>query len=146
MLTVGLTTPRYISRGRGTWKMRIDGRSVFGYFSDRQEAEEAYKMLSQAGFHDIALDEVSGTDQDARPDAWTNPLTGDFGSLSSLTLGADVGDDAGILLAADNSASGYGAGGAGPRGLSWMVVAVTDGSDVEVERAVKILKSHGAEV
>lgn len=126
--------------------MEIDGRSIFGYFSDQASAEEARELLLQAGFHDVQLDTVSGTDQEGRVDRLTNPLTGGFGSLSALTTGAGVGDDTGILLAADNTASGYGAGGAGPRGLGWMIVAVTDGTDEEVERAVKILKSHGADV
>lgn len=128
--------------------MKTDGRSIFGYFTDRNDAESAKDRLIQAGIEDIQLDSVSRTSQGGRPDQLFNPSTGDFDSLSRLTMGADVGalgDDTGILLSADTSASGYG-GGAEPQEAAWMIVAVTDGSDAQVERAVKIMKSHGANV
>ena len=35
---------------------------------------------------------------------------------------------------------------ADPAERAWMVVALTDGSDVQVERATKILKQYGGEV
>lgn len=127
--------------------MRIEGRSVFGYFSDRNAAAEAAQRLQQAGFSDTQLDSTSLTSQRGRTQDPVNPSTGQFGSLSQLTMGADPQSDAaGVLLSADSSASGYAADNAGVDGHGWMVVAVTDGSDAEVERAVKILKSHGGDV
>lgn len=35
---------------------------------------------------------------------------------------------------------------ADPAATAWMVVTLTDGSDVQVERATKILKQYGGEV
>lgn len=131
---------------KGCLFVKIDGRSVFGYFADRNDAEEAKERLIKAGFDDTALDSVSRFQGDG-PDDHINPMTGGFGSLADLTLSADVeGDDTGILLAADPSASGFAADSTGLQEKAWLVVAVTDGSDQEVERAVKILKSYGADV
>lgn len=127
--------------------MHIEGRSVFGYFSDRNAAVQALQRLQQAGFSHAQLDSLSLTSQRGRLEEVVNPSTGDFGSLSQLTMGeTPASDSAGILLSADPSASGYATGDVGAEGHGWMVVAVTDGSDVEVERAVKILKSHGGDV
>ena len=109
--------------------------------------EEAAERLRRAGFIDTQLDTVSATSQGGRAEEPFNPSTGSFGSLSQLVMGAEPENDAsGILLSADASASGYAAGNAHADGHGWMVVAVTDGSDVEVERAVKIIKSHGGDV
>ena len=127
--------------------MRIEGRSIFGYFSDRNAANEAAERLRQAGFSDTQVDSVSLTSQRGRTDELFNPSTGRFGSLSQLTMGAEPdGDASGILLSAGSSASGYASGDTQADGHGWMVVALTDGSDMEVERAVKILKSHGGDV
>lgn len=128
--------------------MRIEGRSVFGYFADRNDAEEAKERLVRAGFSETELDAVSRYgDGGGGAEVVHNVTTGRFDSLADLTLGLETGgDDRGPLLAADAAASGYAADGTGPREKAWLVVTVTDGSDQEVERAVKILKSYGGEV
>ena len=36
--------------------MRIEGRSIFGYFADRRDAEQAKERLVAAGFNDTQLD------------------------------------------------------------------------------------------
>lgn len=126
--------------------MEIQGRSITAYFADRNDAEEAKERLQQAGLADTQLDSVSRFDATGT-DTLQNPSTGRFGSLSSLTMGADPSPpDAGALLAADPAASGYAADSTGVHEKAWMVITVTDGSDVEVERAVKILKQYGGEV
>lgn len=126
--------------------MEIQGRSITAYFADRNDAEEAKERLLQAGLVETQLDSISRFDATGT-DALQNPTTGEFGSLSALTMGADPSSpDAGALLAADPTASGYAADGTGVREKAWMVITVTDGSDVQVERAVKILKQYGGEV
>src|SRR5690606_6466578 len=127
--------------------MQIEGRSVFGYFSDQDAAQQAAHRLRQAGFSDTQLDALSATSQEGRVDEPFNPSTGRFASLSQLVMGADPSEEtSGILLSADASASGLATGDAHAQGHGWMVVALTDGSDVQVERAVKIIKSHGGDV
>lgn len=122
--------------------MKIEGRSIFGYFADRNDAEQAKERLVAAGFEDTQLDSVR---HDRGGDY--RPLTGGIDSLSNLVLGSDVeSDDAGILLAANPSASGFASGDAGVREKAWLVVTVTDGSDEEVERAVQIVKHYGGDV
>lgn len=127
--------------------MNIDGRSVFGYFTDRNDAEQAMEQLVSAGFDksDLGLDSIRDSGAVGTP---SRPISGSIGSLSELTLGTPhIGDDTGILLSADPSASGLASQSDGviPE-KAWVLVAVTDGSDEEVERAVKILKRHGADV
>ncbi len=123
--------------------MEIDGRSIFGYFSDRNDAEQAKEQLLRAGFNDTQLDSVR---HDEPIGASTPTLSAQFDSLSELTLGTQTGDDTGILLAADTAASGMAGRGQPPLDKAWLIVTVTDGSDEQVERAVKILKSNGADV
>lgn len=124
--------------------MQIEGRSIFGYFSDRNDAESAKEQLRKAGFEDTQLDAVR---HDGAVGSATRPISGEISSLSDLTMGADSeGDDTGILLSADPAASGLARGDLGEGAKAWLVVTVTDGSDQEVERAVKILKSHGGDV
>lgn len=114
--------------------MRIDDRSIFGYFTDRQDAERAQEQLRSAGFDQTHLDALRHGD---RIDA---PLT------MGVDSGTDVGDDTGVLLGADPAASGLAAPDEAPVGKAWLVVALTDGSDEKVERAVKILKRYGGDV
>lgn len=124
--------------------MEIDGRSIFGYFADRNEAEKAKERLVQAGFRDTILDTVR---HDGAVGESTPTLAPQIDSLSDLTLGTEThDDDSGILLAADPSASGLASSADPPSNKAWLIVTLTDGTDEQVERAVKILKSHGAEV
>lgn len=56
-----------------------------------------------------------------------NPLTSDTPSQATLTLGANVGQDSGILLSADVSASGMSDGGQDPiTGRDIILGAVVD--------------------
>ena len=57
---------------KGCLFVKIDGRSVFGYFADRNDAEEAKERLIKAGFDDTALDSVSRFQGDG-PDDHINP-------------------------------------------------------------------------
>jgi len=124
--------------------MQIKGRSLFGYFSDRNEAEAAKELLMRAGLGETQVD---STGSGRFVGGGAPAISGTFDSLSELTLGVETqGDDSGILLSADPSASGLASSEEMPQGKAWLVVTVTNGSDEEVERAVKIIKRCGGDV
>lgn len=102
--------------------------------------------LKAAGYTAVSLDRVSrfGVEEDAEIDY---PVAGMGQTVSGLTLystGA-AGGDFRVLRAADPSASGYGAVGYGTAGGHAFLVTVVTGEE-GVERAVEILKKHGATV
>src|SRR5690625_1153795 len=84
--------------------MDTKGRSVFGYFTDRHDAEKAMEQLLSAGLSESSLDSLQDGGGVGTP---ARPISGSIDSLSELTLGIESsGDDSGILLSADPDASG----------------------------------------
>ncbi|HET7559927.1 MAG TPA: hypothetical protein VFK80_08190 [Limnochordia bacterium] len=126
--------------------MKLDGRGIFGYFTDRKQAQTAVDRLHRAGFVDAELDLVH-RDTEGLTDAGARPITGDLRSLSELTLGANpAGDDSGILLSASPDASGlahelHGAG--FPEAAAWLVVTTAE-TDHESQRARDLMHESGA--
>lgn len=111
------------------------GQDVRGLFSDRNAAAQALERLRQAGFSHAHMELAPPTP----------PAPGAKRLAVPTALAAGTGFEASAELAEvpDHPVES-------PRSLpgghGWTVVALTDGSDTEIERAVKILKSHGGDV
>src|SRR5690625_683492 len=112
---------------------------VFGYFTDQSEAEKAKGQLQQAGFDEIELSSVNSTrtNDDTELEvsfSVTNQLDSAFSRLShpqtpnQIGVTEEFGADFATARLLDSSA-----GGPEDRRNAWIVVAVTDGSDTEVE-------------
>ncbi|CEH30780.1 hypothetical protein AM501_30115 [Aneurinibacillus migulanus] len=86
-------------------------KNILAYFKSPEEAEQAAQKLSELGVVDLSIDRISrysgqGTER------MMNTLGGELPSLASTVLDADITNrGAGILLAADVSASGMSDGG-----------------------------------
>ncbi|HZG57669.1 hypothetical protein [Paenibacillus sp.] len=102
-------------------------KNILAYFKSPEEAEGAAQKLYALRAIDVSIDRISRYPGDGT-NASGNPATGDFGSLASLSLGADVtGDSPGILLSAGTDASGMSDGGqGGPTGRDVLLTAVVD--------------------
>lgn len=86
-------------------------KNVLAYFKSREEAEGAASKLKALRIEEMRIDEVGRFPGDGI-DHIENPIQSDFSGLGYLTLGGDFSDrNAGILAAADVSASGMSAGG-----------------------------------
>lgn len=128
--------------------MKLIGRSILAYYSRREKADEALTQLRQAGFDTVQLNRISRYGGE-ETEQLHNPLTGSFGSLANLTAGADTdgGDDSGVLIAADTSASGLAHGLNYDEGIQergWLITVVT--SEDRANRAVQILEDTGGTV
>jgi hypothetical protein len=118
-------------------------KSIIVYFNSPEQASKALeKMKSEFEVIESAIDRFDGYPGDGADPL--NPITGDIPSLSSLTLGGDFGRDAGILAAANTSASGMSSGGAGNRvsGVDIILTAIVQ--EENGEKAMKIAKDCGA--
>ncbi|MDI6710505.1 MAG: hypothetical protein QMC81_09455 [Thermoanaerobacterales bacterium] len=108
-------------------------RSLLAYFRTEDDARAASASLRAAGFASVQLTHVSRYGEATDPEG-DNPAAGLAADLSSLTLygrgdnlSAEVGENAGVLLAAHPSASGMaGTGGAPAGGYNYLVTVVTD--------------------
>jgi len=80
-------------------------RNILAAFRTIETAQEAAEALKENGFNEIQVDQISMFPGNHLNDL-TNPITGDFESLSELTLGSYTNKNAEILSAADPSASG----------------------------------------
>lgn len=127
--------------------MNLVGRSILAYFSRREQAERAQSALRQDGFDTVQLDRIGRYGGESAQQLH-NPVTGNIDSLADLSAGADTdGGDAGVLIAADTSASGLAHGqdfDPGVQERAWLVTVVT-GED-RVNRAVQILEDTGGTV
>lgn len=120
--------------------MRIQGRSILGYFTSADEAQSAAQALREKGFDSVSIDRVSAHQGEATQ-ALRNPLTGRISGLGELTLGAGTEPDESAALAASPAASGL-AEDTGLKGLAYLVTTVvSDGRDDE---AVEVYREHGA--
>ncbi|HEX6970785.1 MAG TPA: hypothetical protein VF234_01015 [Limnochordia bacterium] len=116
-------------------------QGVLAYFPEREMAERGAAALREAGFDDVRIERI-GRYPELAADRRYHPLSGDFGSLANLTLGAAVSGDDGILLAADPAASGM-AGGESPPDRAWLVACVAEDAS-RAEAAQRILQPYGA--
>jgi len=88
-------------------------KNILAYFKSPEEANKVLEEIKSLGVTEIQIDRF-GRYSLGSADQLMNPLTSDTPSQATLTLGADAGQDTGILLSADVSASGMSDGGQDP--------------------------------
>lgn len=123
--------------------------SILAYFSTSEEAQNAAQQLADAGLinekHNIQIDRISryGVTNDAH---YNNPIHNAL-TLSGVTLYSEKEGSQGNspLLAASDSASGFGNPDAGAAGGGAFLVTVVL-SQEKVPQAVKMLKENGGYV
>ncbi|PYI51840.1 hypothetical protein [Paenibacillus flagellatus] len=118
-------------------------KNVLAYFKSREDAEGAAAKLKALRIEDMRIDEV-GRFPGEGIDHVENPVNADFPSLGYLTLGGDFTDrNAGILAAADVSASGMSAGGGedDTMGRNFLLTAVMS-EDVH-HQALRVVQESG---
>lgn len=118
-------------------------KNILAYFKSREEAEGAAAKLKALRVEDMRVDEVGRFPGDGI-DHVENPINADFPSLGYLTLGGDFADrNAGILAAADVSASGMSAGGGedDTMGRNYLLTAVVN-EDVH-HQALRVVRECG---
>lgn len=119
-------------------------KSILAYFNTPDQAQQALEKLQQLNLIDAEIDRFDGMPGDG-VDQIMNPITGNFDSLVELTMNGDVENrSAGVLAAANVSASGYSSGGTDNRvsGRDILLTAIVEEKDYE--RAMKIVKDAGA--
>jgi hypothetical protein len=102
-------------------------KSILAYFKSPEEAEAVSAKLKAMRVDDFKIDRISRYVGDP-VDETMNPLTGNITGLGGLVMDADeTSASAGILMAADPSASGMSDGGqGGPTGRDILLTAVVD--------------------
>lgn len=117
-------------------------KNILAYFKTPEEAEGAAGKLRALRASDVSIDRFSRYPGDGIEHR-ENPVTGDFASLATLSLDADISErNPGILLAAGPDASGLSHGGEGfVTGRDVLLTAVVDES---VHRqALKVVEDSG---
>lgn len=117
-------------------------RSILAYFRSRDDAEFVVSKLRGLELIDYSIDNFSRYPGDG-VNRVMNPITSDFPSLGYLTLNADFPNTgAGILAAADVSASGMSDGGDTViTGRNILLTVVLD--ETSYEEALSIIESGG---
>lgn len=95
-------------------------RNILAAFKTPDIAQQAAREIEQLGVDDIQVDQVGKYPGNHLNDL-TNPITGNFESLSDLTLGSFTNKSAEILASSDVSASG-----------------MADGSGTEIDQNVLV--------
>ncbi|HHY26646.1 MAG TPA: hypothetical protein GX523_07835 [Desulfitobacterium dehalogenans] len=105
-------------------------RNILAYFNTVEQAEVIANHIKSMGIKDVQIDRIHKFPEGAA-DHLMNPVTGQIGSLSDLTLG-DISGDVGPLTAADTSASGMSdGGGTAVSGRDILLAAIVDESQFE---------------
>ncbi|MFC6332047.1 hypothetical protein ACFP56_05385 [Paenibacillus septentrionalis] len=117
-------------------------KNILAYFKSPEEAEQAAKQLEAIGTIDMSIDRFS-KNPGGDLNSIMNPITGEFSSLASLSLNADITErDAGILLASGTDASGLSDGGqGGPTGRDILLTVVVD--EAVHQQALQICEQAG---
>jgi len=118
-------------------------KNILAYFKNRDEAEGALTKLRTLRVSDLSIDHI-GRFPGEGSDHMENPINSDFPGLGYLTLGGNFSDrNAGILAAADVSASGMssGRGEDDTMGRNYLLTAVVDES--VHEQALRVVKEAG---
>jgi hypothetical protein len=121
-------------------------RNVLAYFRSEEEAKAALGRMARLRIADSSIRRVDRFPGGGMHDIM-NPVNGDFPGLGFLVYGTDFpGSSAGILAAADVSASGLSTGGSDNRvtGRDVLLTVVVDEQDYE--QAVRIAMDGGAVV
>ncbi|WP_151735920.1 hypothetical protein [Paenibacillus tengchongensis] len=117
-------------------------KSILAYFKSPEEAEGVSRKLQALRVIDMSIDSFSKYPGGAQYSG-NNPLTGDIPSLAVMTLNSAMDShSAGILAAADASASGMSHGGdGGPTGRNILLTVVID-AEVH-DQALRIIEEAG---
>ncbi|GBF11530.1 hypothetical protein [Tepidibacillus sp. HK-1] len=83
----------------------MNQRNILAYFRSVEDAQKAASELQQYNSIETQVDRIAFYPGDQLNDQ-VNPITSRFDSLTDLTLGSLVNDNAEVLAAADVSASG----------------------------------------
>jgi hypothetical protein len=114
-------------------------RTVLASFYSAPEASKAAEQVHALGIEVAQVDELHGY-SGVIPERRAFPITGRIPSLASLTLDTEVSSrDAGVLLAADPSASGMSGGSGNNTGARNYLLTVISPED-HVEQVVQIIK------
>ncbi len=121
---------------------RLAEKNILAYFKSPEEAEGAKRKLEALRAVDVSVDRF-GRYPGEGIEQIMNPVTGNFSSLSELTLDAEITNkSAGILTAADPSASGMSDGGqGGPTGRDVLLTAVMP--EEQFHQALQVVKESG---
>lgn len=117
-------------------------KSILAYFKSPEEAEGVSRKLQALRVIDMSIDSFSKYPGNAQYSG-NNPLTGDIPSLAVMTLNSSMDShSAGILAAADASASGMSHGGdGGPTGRNILLTVVIDSESHD--QALRIIEEAG---
>lgn len=115
-------------------------RNILAYFNTVEQAEQIANQIKSMGISDVQIDRVHHYSEDYA-DHLMNPVTGQIGSLSNLTIG-DISSNLGPLTAADTSASGMSDGGGSyVTGRDVLLAAIVDESQFDSLR--EQIRSNG---
>jgi hypothetical protein len=118
-------------------------RNFFAGFASIDDAKEAEQALHDAGFKTTQVDMISPYPGEG-PQRRMNPITGNIPSLAALTLDADITNkSAGILTAADVSASGMSDGDGMMPEVNQSVLLTAVVPEEQAKMAEKIIQEHG---
>lgn len=117
-------------------------KNILAYFKSPEEARHAASKLKSLRVADMSIDRFSA-DPGGELNDPMNPLTGKITSLTTLTLNAEIsGPSAGILGAADPSASGMSSGGQdGTEGRDILLTVVLD--ENVYQQAMRLIEESG---
>lgn len=120
-------------------------KNILAHFNTPERAEEAAARLKSLHVIDMSIDRI-GRYQGEGIEETLNPLSNDFEGLGKLTLDADFRSrSAGIMAAADPSASGMSDGGqGGPTGKDILLTVVVQENDHK--EALRLIQEAGGEV
>ncbi|MNI10611.1 hypothetical protein D3C73_637280 [compost metagenome] len=117
-------------------------KSILAYFKSPEEAEAVSRKLQSLRVIDMSINRFSKYPGNAQYSG-NNPLTGDIPSLATMTLNSTPDTrSAGILAAADTSASGMSHGGeGGPTGRDILLTVVLDSG--VFDQALSLIEEAG---
>jgi hypothetical protein len=117
-------------------------KNILAYFKSPEEAEAVSAKLKAMRVDDFKIDRISRYVGDP-VDETMNPLTGNITGLGGLVMDADeTTASAGILMAADPSASGMSDGGQG--GLTGRDILLTAVIDEKIhEKVLRLVTESG---
>lgn len=117
-------------------------KAILAYFHSPEEAGAIVPKLQALRISDYSIDRISRY-PGAPVDETMNPITGNITGLGGLTMDArEANPSAGILMAADPSASGMShGGGGGPTGRDILLTVVID--EENHEKALRLIEEAG---
>jgi hypothetical protein len=120
-------------------------KNILAYFKSPEDAEAVSAKLKALKVVDMQIDRISRYPGDP-VDETMNPLTGNITGLGGLVMdGDETSASAGILMAADPSASGMSDGGQdGPTGRDIVLTAVVE-EDIH-EKVLRLIAEYGGMV